>query len=279
MTRGTGTFAEWQLERFRLGELTDHEQEVVATAVDGDASLRRRLEALDRDDREILVAHPPEEVADAVRARLAREASRTATETTSGASRTAVRGAGLAAAAASAVVAAILLAPRTPDPVARSVGPTAAPRPATPDATRVKGSGPRLLLYRQAPEGPEPLADGAPAHARDVIQVLYVADGQRFGVVASIDGRGVQSLHLPTGGPEAAELDPDGAVVLASAWELDDAPAFERFFFVTSPAPFAVDTVTRALRRAAAPGADPARLDLPDGLAQSTFVLRKDASR
>jgi hypothetical protein len=299
MNRGTETFADWQLERFRLGELPEHEQRAVASALERDAGLRERVEALDRGDREILDTHPPRETAEAIRARLAREATaRAATGArgaASGGSWSPARRPVLAAAAASAVaVGVLLLTPATRDPEAQSVEPTAAPpsrsadgtatdeapvAAATPDTTRVKGRGPRLVLYRQAPAGPERLADGAPVHARDVIQLLYVADGQRYGVVMSVDGRGVLSVHLPTSGPAAAELEADNPVVLASAWELDDAPAFERFFFVTSPAPFAVDTVTGALRRAAPAGFDAPRLDLPPALAQSTFVLRKDGSR
>ncbi len=48
----------------------------------------------------------------------------------------------------------------------------------------------------------------------------------------------------------APPLDPRGPVVLPSAYELDDAPGFERFFLVYSAKPFdvaAVDPAARAL--------------------------------
>jgi hypothetical protein len=64
-------------------------------------------------------------------------------------------------------------------------------------------------------------------------------------------------------------------VSLASAFELDDAPAFERFFFVTSPEPFAVAVVTEAAARLGPSGAG-GRLELPPSLEQSTLLLRKD---
>jgi hypothetical protein len=138
------------------------------------------------------------------------------------------------------------------------------------------------MLYRQGLPAPEPLADGALVRAHDVVQVLYVAAGTRYGVVVSVDGRGAVTVHLPAAGREAAALAPDRPTPLASAYELDDAPAFERFFFVTSGTAFEVETVTGAARRLASggnPSEGAALLDLPPSFAQSTFVLRKDASR
>jgi len=257
VSRETQAVPDWQLERFRLGELPREEHEALEEAVERDASLRERLARLERDDRAILAAHPPPAVAERIRRRgPATDAPR--------------HGRPFLALGAAAAVAIGLwaLAPAW-----------RAPGPEPPgDTTRVKGSGPHLLLYRQAAAGAELLADGAGVKPRDVIQVLYVAAGQRYGVVVSVDGRGGLSVHLPSGGREAAPLDAEGPTTLASAWELDDAPAFERFFFVTSKAPFAVAAVTEALRRTP-PGADPARLDLPPELEQSTVVLRKDGPR
>jgi hypothetical protein len=97
-------------------------------------------------------------------------------------------------------------------------------------------------------------------------------------VIVSIDGRGVLTRHLPAHGGQAVPLDP-GPATLPESYELDDAPAFERFYLVTADAPFPVETVVEAvMRRHARPegaGGD-GRLDLPPSLEQSTFVLRKE---
>jgi hypothetical protein len=93
--------------------------------------------------------------------------------------------------------------------------------------------------------------------------------------VVSIDGRGFVTRHLPSDGTRAAELDVRGPVTLASAFELDDAPAFERFFFVTSAEPFAASVVTEAAADLARRRSGQ-RLELPATLEQSTFLLRKD---
>ena len=258
---------DWQLERFRLGELSPEDDAAVRAARERDEAVRDRLAELDRSDRVILAAHPPRLVAAAIRAR----AERSPAPPRSGPRQwTAV---GLASAAAVLATLSVLV------PSSR--------RPATTgeraDVTRIKGLSPRLMLYRKGLPGPEPLVDGALVRAHDVVQVLYVAAGSRYGVVVSVDGRGAVTVHLPAGGDRAALLAADRPTPLPSAYELDDAPAFERFFFVTSGTAFEVETVTTAARRLGSPGTDPAGapvlLDLPSSFAQSTFVLRKDPSR
>jgi hypothetical protein len=84
--------------------------------------------------------------------------------------------------------------------------------------------------------------------------------------------------HLPERGETAARLEGGAVVLLAHAYELDDAPAWERFFFVTAEAPFDVAGVESALRRAAAARGRtaPESLPLPGGLELSTFLLTKE---
>ena len=60
--------------------------------------------------------------------------------------------------------------------------------------------------------------------------------------------------------------------LLAQAYELDDAPGFERFYLVTADEPFAVESVVDATRRAGADGP----LDLPAAMDQSSVVLEKE---
>jgi hypothetical protein len=260
MTRDPEAAPDWQLERYRLRELPADEQARVENVLMARPELRDRLAELDRSDRQILAEHPPQLVAEAIHERLAGRPMPTPPS--------AYRVRAAAAFAASAVIVALwALLP--------SGGPTRLPTRASP--THIKGLQPHLELYRQASPRPEHLADGATARAHDVIQLLYVASGSPYGSVVSVDGRGAVTVHLPASGSLAARLGTSGPVVLASAWELDDAPGFERFFFVTSDRPFAVRTVTEAAARLSSAAAD--RLELPPGLGQSTLLLRKDRSR
>ena len=160
-----------------------------------------------------------------------------------------------------------------------------APHPADPergvvaqgDGTRVKGAA-RLLAFRQAGAQSERLEPDTVVRAGDVIQLRYNAGGERYGVIASIDGAGVVTLHFPVredAPPEATAVPPDTAT-LPDAYALDDAPRFERFVFITANDPIDVPQALAAVR-ALAGRADSATalLELPAGLHQRSLRLRK----
>jgi hypothetical protein len=71
----------------------------------------------------------------------------------------------------------------------------------------------------------------------------------------------------------------EATVLLDHAYELDDAPRWERFYFVTGNEPFLVSAVVIAAERAALVSRDdtPATLSLPAGLTQSVFSLQKES--
>lgn len=251
---------DWILERYRLGELPAEELEEVRRALADDADARERLEALDASDRRLLEAHPPGPAVGAIRRRA--QGSRAA-----GRARL-PRWLVLVPALATALV--VFVASRPPVP-------EIAPVPGAAEGSRAKGLRPRLLVYRVVERQAEPLADGAAARRGDTLQLAYVSGGRRFGAIVSLDGRGQVTLHLPaTDGSAAAALQKQRETALPRAYQLDDAPAFERFFFVTSDAPFATDTVLVAGRTlASSPRAETGLLALPAHLDQTALSLRK----
>lgn len=248
----TREVSDWQLERYRLGELEGAESAHVEAELCRDRATHERLERLRADDERILREHPPRAVGAALRERLS-AADRPRTPPRQGRALAAWLGT-----AAAVLVAATLLVGRVPRP-----------------ATRLKGLEPGLLVFRQGTQGADRLAPGAYVRAADVVQVAYQAAGKRYGVIVSLDGRGRVTRHLPRAGAEAAALRSGAPVPLPDAYRLDDAPAFERFFFVTSEAPFAVEDVARAARRLGSSAAS-SPLALPSGLGQSSFELRKE---
>ena len=135
------------------------------------------------------------------------------------------------------------------------------PQLSSDDGIRLKGLEPHLILHRKRADGTEPLQNGALASAGDLIQIQYNGVSSAYGVILSMDGRGNVSCHLPEDCGDAARLDPaGGAVSLPFSIELDDAPSWERFYFVTSAEPFAANQVMMAVRAAADDGE---HLDLP----------------
>ena len=247
------------LEQLALGELPAAARAAALARLAGAAE--RELAALRAGDAEVLAAYPPAAVAAEVRRRAAgrRIAARSP------------RRYGLPAVAAAAVVVIVAW------PEGQVQGPRGAPEPAAdPGDTRVKGLRPYLVLHRQVGDGVEPLRAPTRAVAEDVLQVSYVAAGAAHGVIASLDGRGVVTLHFPAGEADSTALRQAGPVRLAQAFELDDAPGFERFVFVTAAEPLAPARVLAALRAlAGAPDAATRPLPAPASWQQHSFLVTK----
>jgi hypothetical protein len=143
---------------------------------------------------------------------------------------------------------------------------------------RLKGLSPRLVVYRKSGAEINRLDNGASASPGDVIQLSYVAAGKAFGAIYSVDGRGVVTLHYPDSNQGTApELEQGGEISLPYAYELDDAPAYERFFFITSGKAFELKVADDAVNRLAAQTkkAGKKRLKLPSGFKQYSIILIK----
>lgn len=250
---------DWRLERFLLQELGSEENEALRRRLGESAELRERLAALERSSAEILAAHPPSRVAAEVRARMG---DSPASPPRPGFRYVIAVAAGLVLMAGAAGWRELW---RNPADSA--------------DQTRVKGLAPQLLIFRKsALAGVERLSEGSAARERDLVQLAYQAAGRRYGVVVSIDGRGVVTRHLPAAGEEAQPLQAGAPVALPEAYELDDAPGFEQFYLVAADEPFPVGPVLEAVRRGHAGGGG-GRLDLPPSMDQFSFVLRKESGR
>jgi hypothetical protein len=253
---------DWLAERVVLDEVPA----AAAGRVDraDPAAIDQQLAALRADDARERAAYP---AGPAVAQLLARAAAR----------RTQVRAARLRTAAlATAALAAVVLVAgvalrRTP---ANDHPGSAIPAD---DGSRIKGAA-RVIAFRQTGTGAEQLAADTVVRAGDILQLRYNAGGQRYGLIASIDGAGTVTLHFPvddTSPPEATALAP-GTVALPAAYQLDDAPGYERFFFVTAGSPIDVAGSLDSLRGFAhrADAAD-AELELPAGMQQASLRLRK----
>ena len=161
-------------------------------------------------------------------------------------------------------------------------------RPAEQEDTRLKGGvalacsedtaqRPHLHVYLFGSGASKAATEPVQARKGDRIQLGYFAGSAPQGVIVSLDGRGRVSLHFPLSLDSSPVL-PGREASLPKAFELDDAPGFERFFFVTGEAvsPGAVLSAARVL--ALRPDKSVAPLALPTALWQSSFnVLKVDA--
>jgi len=149
--------------------------------------------------------------------------------------------------------------------------------------TRIKGgdgldmSQTQILIYRKNIHDVERLTNGDSVRSGDLLQIAYIAAHQKYGVIFSIDGSGLVTLHFPGDEASSTQLEPDRQVTIRSSYELDDAPGFERFFFITSEREINTrDILERARAQAKSlPSAQKERLDLPSGLSQFAILLKK----
>jgi hypothetical protein len=143
---------------------------------------------------------------------------------------------------------------------------------------------PRLLVYRQK-TGPVPgspsserLYDGAHVARGDLLQLAYDKTPEGlFAVLLSIDGAGKVTQHLPEEGARTATpLTSVLEIRLPSAYELDDAPNFERFLLITSTQSFAVTFALDAARAlAGGPAGKTQPLALGPAYRQTSILLHK----
>lgn len=257
---------DFMVERLARGELGPEAAAEVRAALGEDADAR--LAALAEDDASILAELPPAEVADEVRRRIARARPRPEP--------TPVRWwVPTAALVAAGAIAWFALRPAPPGPPGTMDGGSV--ERIDGDEIRTKGD-PQLAIDRLGGVGAQRLKDGDEVAAGDRLQVQYRAAGRTHGAIVSIDGAGATTLHFPASRDGSPRLEPGGLIALDHSYELDDAPGFERFFFVTvaGSSAFEVDTVVQAAERLAS-GADArdGALVLPAGYEQRSLGLRK----
>ena len=245
---------DWLVERVALDEVPAASRGRVTDA--DPAELAARVATLRDETARELASHPAAPALAQIQARVAREQI-AATQR-----RKRIAIIGMAVAAAAGIV--LFVGLRKAEPVETQPD----------EITRVKGA-PRLLAFRNAGDHGERLEQDALVKAGDVIQLRYNAGGHKHGLIASIDGAGVVTLHFP-----ASE---DGSTVVAgdttslpNAYVLDDAPKFERFFIITSNEPIDVADTLDVLRDFAhRDDCADAKLDLPKGTKQWSLRLRK----
>jgi hypothetical protein len=272
------------IEKLALGELPGERAAALRKrlAERGD----ERLAGIERSNAEILREHPPGEVAATVRRRLARLEQEDAPRRAS---------AGWLAWAPVAAVAGVALVwwvardgePETggrvdPPPVIAKadteVPPTKVAGDEGPEQIHLKGD-PRLMIDRMQDGRAARMAAGDAVAAGDLLQVGYLANGVQQGVVVSIDGAGVATLHFPASEGASPVLEQGGRVGLPESYELDAAPGFERFFFVTVDEaepkldPAKVMEAARALAKG--PRAKDGELAVPPEWKQQSILLTK----
>ena len=265
------TISEYYLERYSLGELPEEEEEEIRLWSASTPEIQAALEEIQSSNREILALYPPQ----TVKARLSTWQDDKPQKLFPKKRIFAM----------SAIVTAFLLLWLVL-PLFKQKTPIIYPD-LEQDITTIKGiptvdlSKTQLLVYRKIQDQVEMLADGEHARVGDLLQLAYVSGEDPYGMILSIDGRGVITLHLPESEQKSTKLEGKKQFFLPNAIELDDAPYFERFFFLTSKSPIDVEGVLKEAQNLAK---NPEQvqlkdLDLPLSFNQySVLILKGEGS-
>jgi len=258
------------LERLALGEASEAERRLLdAEAAARGESLDALLAAVDASDEEIRMKYP----ADVMAARIESQLDARSSGRRWGGASSARWFTGLGVLASAGVAAFLIF--NMPDNASLPADDQIAQRSAN-DTVRIKGAEAKLIVWRKASGTAERLEDGAPAHAGDVLQLEYSAAGAPYGIIGSLDGRGEFTLHHPADPGATTELR-QGVTPLGFAYQLDDAPDYERFFFVTSEKPLDIDEITQSIEAlAASKKAKAGQPKLPADTHITSIILEKN---
>ena len=260
---------DWKLERFLTGDLPEEEMNKLRELEADDAVFANRVKMLREDNKAILSKLPFEtlaanlgtDAAEEGRANLGTDAAGIAAKN---AAKNAARFTLVKFAAAAMFVFAVALtaffAQRETSVMNERVGSDVANVNGSQNTqvalaenesdTRIKGLDARMEVWKKTSAGIVQLNDLDSVGEGDEIQLRYAVPEKCFGLLFSMDGNGALTLHMGDG-VKAIELAPGKMNSLPFAYKLDDAPYFEKFFFVTSPKEFAVEEndVDKLLKR------------------------------
>jgi hypothetical protein len=261
-----------ELERLLLAEQANPQQSPPTPSNAEHARLLTRLRAEDRAQRSTLFTRLPP---DTFAARVVARARTSATDANVASARRASearRHPGLSWSLAAVVgTLAIALFANLPQPNEQSLS-----------SERAKGLDLELRIYRKLDTGVEQLSQGSSVASHQVLQLGYINNSYAYGVLISIDGSGTVTLHQPSDSNGSSVLASEpGQHVLPEAYELDDAPQFERFIFVGSHEPVPVQRVLDAAKQLASSTqrARSDRLPLPERFVQRSVLLLKPSAR
>lgn len=258
----------WELERFLLGELPPSRMAEITKLVHEDPDIKREADRLSQDNAEILRQHPSETMLPGI-LRKYEENRRQAQTGEKARFITSKRLIYSVPILASALILLFIVFMKDGVP---------------PDYTRVKGEElfdfmkTQVIIYKKSNSEIALLNNGDQVKAGDLLQLAYIPAGKTYGVIFSIDGNGVVTLHHPERKNDSSILKQEKKNLLSSAYELDNAPDFERFFFITAMEEIEVQSVIKKAEELALSPASvkTARLELPESYSQFSILLKKE---
>jgi hypothetical protein len=232
------------LEKFALGQATSEEVTVLKSLLN-DSELEAEVLRITENNEALLSRYPANLMAKQIATRLERE------------SKTSFFSIKWMAPVAMAALLMILIFKPSPD---------------AGNDILLKGQQPHISVYRKTADSYEKLLQKQFAETGNLLQIRYSAAEAIHGVIASIDGNGTVTLHFPQEVTGSTILNGKGEISTPNSYELDNAPDFERFYFITSKVPINVEESIKAIK---SQGASDSKILLEKNQNQYMFEIRK----
>lgn len=265
---------QWKLERYVLGELPEADMAMIQEELEKDSSLKERYEEILQSDEEIRASLPVLNF-DSVRVE-EKVAEPSKFETIVEKLNALFSIPHLQAVGAFGVMLLVVGIVYLNNPGSNSIGTDNTSISENPyGPTRDKTVGPNIKIYRKDNSSVVLLHSGDTASMGDQLQIRYSAKGAKYGFIFSVDGNDLITKHLPTENYNAAILNNDSAgISLDRSYILDNAPKFERFYFVTSNNSFSISEIERSAEIMIRKGSTEMRLN--PGQFQYMIELKKE---
>ncbi|MBQ3716693.1 MAG: hypothetical protein II892_14125 [Fibrobacter sp.] len=226
---------DWKLERYLTGDLPDEEMRKIRNLEISDEVFAGRVRMFREDSRAILRKMPFETLS----AQLEKVSSQANGRKLAGSN---IIKFAVAAALVLSVVTVALFSQKeiTPSGMEQGAGTDVAMLMDSGNSTRIKGMDSRMEAWKKTDGGIAKLEDMSDVREGDEIQLRYSVPQKCYGLLFSMDGNGAITMHMGDG-DKAIALEPGKMVTLPYAYKLDDAPQFEKFFFLVSDTLFSID--------------------------------------
>jgi len=221
---------DWKLERYLLGELPPLEAAEIRKRESVDDILRLRVEKLRQSNTKILAQYPSDHMIDVIKSKVEARSQK----------KSMPKWPLVMAATLLCVAIPFITSPK--DLIHNLLGDSSSAieiQKINEDGTRIKGMGPRLEVWLKKNTDAEQLTEMSEVKAGDEIQLRYASPTLCYALLVSLDGRNVVTVHLSKG-DSAIPVEPGKMNTLPFAYKLDDAPYFEKFFFLISSHPFKI---------------------------------------
>lgn len=229
---------DWKLERFLIGDLPNKEMQEIQTLEKKDTFLKRRLQELRENNKAVLDQLPFSE--------LIEKLPETKKQREFNFAKLATAAILILAAALSVSLITFILERSADEPAMGKL------QVALNSENRIKGFDARIEIWKKTEAGIVQLENFDEVKEGDEIQVRYSVPKKCFGILFSMDGNGNLTQHMGNA-EKAIALLPGKMNSLPFAYKLDNAPHFEKFFFVTSESEFSVEknTIDELLKNSA----------------------------